>query len=369
MIYFRKKDTLDMLPSNINLPAIRNNFLKELQDANNGRKTSLPFIINQLSFTPLVKDNEQFQILGIGGSAFFNALATSRNGKIALTITKQSQVHFQSMEEFLSLIEAEVDESVSILAINFAYPLQPIFETGELDGILLANSKENDFGSLIGKRVGHEIENYVLEKRGKKINVSIANDTVCLVLSGLTQFSWKNLACGIVGTGLNFAYFLDLTHVVNLEAANFDKFSQSEEGKLIDENSNIRGEALFEKETSGAYLYQHFNYHIQHTGIHHLPLKETKELSTLSEQDIPEVSEFARSLLEKSAALVATQIAGITKLKQKDMTFIMQGSVFWEGYHYKKWVEEYVRFLEPNYSVSFVRIENSSLLGAAKLVC
>ena len=111
--------------------------------------------------------------------------------------------------------------------------------------------------SFAGKT--EEIEQYVEHKYHKKIIASTANDTICLLLSGLIDHPWSKIAGGIVGTGLNFAIFLDEHTSVNIEAANFDKFICSDECKEIDSESAKPGAALFEKETAGAYLYRHFN--------------------------------------------------------------------------------------------------------------
>src|SRR5579859_4436219 len=166
------------------LEQIKNNFVSELTQSHAGGKTSLPYIINQLPSTPLVQKNEQFQVIGIVGSTFQNARAVKKNGTIELSITAEKLIHFNSGEEFLALIENALDDSISVLALNFAYPLTPIFENEKLDGTLVANSKENNFGFLIGEKIGYQLEQYILKKRNKKVKVSVANDTVCLLLSG-----------------------------------------------------------------------------------------------------------------------------------------------------------------------------------------
>lgn len=89
------------------------------------------------------------------------------------------------------------------------------------------------FEGLIGEVVGLAIEKKVLEVRQQQIHVGMANDTICLLLSGLTHTWWDHVAAGIVGTGLNFALFLDQHTLVNLESANFSKFEQLPEGKIM----------------------------------------------------------------------------------------------------------------------------------------
>ena len=50
------------------------------------------------------------------------------------------------------------------------------------------------------------------------------------------------------------------------------------------------------------------------------------------------------------------------------MTFVMEGSLFWKGYKYKETVEQTVKQLLPEYCIKFIRLENSDILGGAKLL-
>ncbi|EKE25306.1 MAG: hypothetical protein ACD_5C00217G0001, partial [uncultured bacterium] len=74
----------------------------------------------------------------------------------------------------------------------------------------------------------------------------------------------------------------------------------------------IPGAALLEKETTGAYLYQHFNLIIEKENIDFKPLRSTLELKNLSHQSIPRVSKIANDLLDRSASYISAQITGIT---------------------------------------------------------
>ena len=392
------------ISTNVNisqLKTIQQNFVKELKAANAGKKTSLPFIIHKLSSLPIVKDGEVFQALVIGGSIFKRALCRKVKDRISI-LKKETEkpLSFKTENEFLRFIEREMYSDVNVLTLNFAYPLKPVFEKGKLDGILLAVTKEGGFHGLVGKQIGKEIERYILAKRNKKIKVAVANDTVCLLTSGLSKFKKENLAAGIVGTGFNIAFFISRDELVNLESANFDKFPRSQEGRIIDKQSAKPGKSLFEKETAGAYLYKHFNLIIKEKKIKYPQISSTEELDRISRKKIPQVSEIAKNLITRSAQLVACQIAGIAEFKQirhsgeprfdrgdsripkgnkrfwtsqndektRGIIFNMEGSLFWNANNYKETVEQTVKKLILEYSVKFVEIENSAILGAAKLV-
>jgi hexokinase len=345
------------------------NFTKELSDAQKGKKTSLPFIRHQFSLTPNAKKDEVFQVLRIGGSIYQSALVQKINGKIAILESRQKPLPvFTTKEVFLSFIDMVLAPDVTHLALNFAYPMEPVNRSGYLDGKLIMGTKEHSFQGLTGSLVGETIEQHIRDTHKRTVRVALANDTVCLLLSGLNQFRWQGLVAGIIGTGLNFAIFLDEGTIVNLESANFDKFPQSAEGKLIDKDSARPGSALIEKEIAGGYLYQHFNLRLLKEGLHFPEVTSTKEMDAVAFNDIPMVSLLAREVSEHSSSLVSCQIAGIADFLKQNCTVVIEGSLFWKGWRYKENVSVTVRQLVPEYQISFVFVEESGVLGAAKLL-
>ena len=353
----------------LNFRIVSDNFKDELQRAKNGEESSLPFVINQISLASRLEENDIFQVLVIGGSISKKAiLKKTSNGAVIIKKYDQKSINFSSEEEFLEFIEQELEDDISILALNFAYAIKPVFENNKLDGILLKTSRESGFHGFAGKKIGEEIENYIFKKRKKKIKVSVANDTICLLLSGLTKYPWEKLVGGVDGTGVNFAMFLSKNKLVNLESANFDKFPCSEAGKIIDKESSFVGRALFEKETAGEHLYKHFNLKIKSRGLKYPKITSTEELNDISLKNIPQISEIAKDLIKRSAELVACLIAGISIFKGADTVFNMEGSLFWKANNYKETVEETVKMLDPEHKVEFVEIEEAGILGAAKLV-
>ena len=344
------------------LSKITENFLHELQQARAGHQTSLAFIKHQISGRPLVESDELFQVLIIGGTMCINALLRKTSDNFIIVQQKKlKQPGFNTAAIFLDFLNSQLYPNVKVLGLNFAFPLNPITRDGRLDGLLVAGTKEHTFAGLVGKTVGETIEVFMKKKGNRKVKISCANDTICLLLSGLTQTHWQGLAAGIVGTGLNFAIFLDEHTLVNLESANFNKFAISETGNRIDSESNKPGTALFEKEISGAYLFQHFNLM---TGG---KISSTEELNKIAKGK-SNYAGIAQQLFNRSAMLVSCQIAGITKFYKKNMTFVMEGSLFWKGWKYRETITKRVAQLIPEHQVNFVEIENSGILGAAKLV-
>ena len=214
--------------------------------------------------------------------------------------------------------------------------------------------------------MGVLISQMLKKDRGQDVTVTVANDTVCLLLSGQTQFKPDDLFGGIVGTGVNFAIFQDENTVMNLESGNFDKFPVSNDARTIDSKSVIPGKDIFEKDTSGAYLYRHFNLKMQSLDPSFQKLENTMELEKISHTHTM-AGEIARNLFDHSAQLVACQIAGILEYKQCNMIGVMEGSLFWKAEHYRILVDTYVHMLS-SYSAKFVKIDEDSIIGGAMLV-
>lgn len=350
------------------LKEITQNVTTELEKATKGEQTSFPFIKHRLSPQSLVKDDEMFQIMVIGGSVFKKCLATKNGETIILSDRfQESQTPFPTKEDLLQYVAKHLDPKTNVLTINFAYPLKPIFENGRLDGILVTGSKENTFDGLTGEKVCAEIEKYLLDTIQRRVQISIANDTINLLLSGLTKFSWKGLSAGIMGTGMNFAIFLDAQTSVNLEAANFDKFPLSETGKIIDAQSVAPGTALLEKETSGAYLFKHFNLLLKERNIVHPQLSSTKDIRDLLDQPESDATRLAKELFERSAQLLACVIVGIANFYNTESIFIMEGSLIWDNL-YNKIVHKTITDLEPKFPIKLEEIAECHFFGPAKLV-
>lgn len=343
---------------------ITENFQNEIKAGAKGKVSSLPFIVHHLSPSALVKDGEKFQVLKIGGSIGQNALVYKKGRKVIVESLEEEHLPiFSTGKAFLALVKSHLRKKVSVLAINFAHELKPVFENNRLDGILIRSSKEHAFSGLVGKKVGAEIEKFIKLKFNKQIIVTLANDTICLALSGLGTAAPAGLAGGIVGTGMNFAFFLDEHTLVNLESANFNQFQPSAAGLLVDAKSLKPGEALFEKEVSGAYLFQHYNLRQKkELGM----IESTHQMDKVARGEIIGDKLLARELFKYSAQLISCQIAGITNCKKQDMVFVMEGSLFWAGYNYRKTVEETVKSL-TNYKVKFKEIKDCGIVGAAQL--
>lgn len=357
--------TTDM--ESLELHSLAESIQKELKLAKK-TSSSFPYIHTPLPPNKTMSSDELVQVFAVGGSVFKKALYQKTGSTIKmLSSSKSDQPTFSTKDDLFTFLLQEIDPHITKLAINFAYPLDPVLRDGRMDGVLMSGMKENRFEGLVGKKIGEELENEVMKLFDKKIFVGTANDTTCLLLSGLSQGTYESVAAGVMGTGLNFAFFSSQNEAINLEAANFDKFTQSEEGKIIDKNSTAPGKALIEKEVAGQYLYLHFNHHATLHNLPYHPLTSTVELNDLAMIDSGE-GELARSLFKRSAQLSAALIAGIVLFRGRDLTFMTEGSLFWYGHSYKETVQKTLKELLPKNSIHFIKNGHSSLAGGLHLI-
>lgn len=364
------------LINHLNYAHIRDAFVTELTEAAQGHATSLPYIKTPLPYRSLMEEGI-FQALVIGGTHYETNIAElTAKGQVnhVSPMQKGHLPKFDTANLFLETIHKLLAPNISYVSLNLAYPLIPTLRDGILDGKLAYATKEHAFEGLLGKAIGNTIEEYVLTKENRHIKVVVANDTACLVLAGLenkNNIQRNMLASCVVGSGFNIAFFSNQDTIVNLEAASFDKFQQTPTGKQIDDASQYPGKGIYEKEVSGIYLYQHYNLLRDQFGLHTPPLHDSKELSDIAASGSGLEAELAQVLLKRSASLVAAQMAAIYMFKDTvpALTFVTEGSVFRKAWHYEQMVNEVLERLDvPLGAITFLHLENSSLLGAAHLL-
>ena len=366
-----------LLLSTSALLSIKNSFIQEIQKARLGKESSVSFLPHTIPQTSPLKDGEIFQVMTIGGSVFKTALVKKQgNTTIVLSEDDDAIPTFNSDQIFMEFIIKHLDPSIMYLSLNLAYPLDPTFRNGLLDGIFIRGEKEHQFKGLIGNKVGKTIEEFVFARLKQTIHVTAANDTVCLFLSEATTQTWNTTVAGIIGTGTNYAIGIN-GQIVNLQSGSFNKFSQTPSGKIIDQESANPGKGITDKEIAGAYLFKHFNIISKVNNLIISSLSSTKELSELAEKDSGEASKLARNILERSASLAACQIAGITEfltscnqleLVETSYNYVMEGALFWDAWNYKAMLEKYLRMFGVDTLIKFSLVRHHSIRGGIKLL-
>jgi hexokinase len=403
-------DFSHILIKNSELKQIYKSFRDELEKTSDGHQTSFAYIHSPIPQKKLVEKGEVFQVIMFGGSHIETAMMVANEEKsFIVDFDKTSIPLLINKQVFFETFERHLRPAVRYVALNFAFPIQTITRKGILDGVLIGAPKGHTFDGMLSKTVGLELEKYIFKKQNRLITVSVCNDSTAMGLATInlkTGFDWKNTAVGIVGTGTNFGFFENNKTFVNLESGNFNKFEQSRTGQIIDAISDNHLEHWIEKEVSGAYLFQHFNilaseyslpFHLASTqqldqlaqGLQPEDLDTIKSNDPgkqffINHNDIPEnymellndAVNLARTLLKKSASLIACKVAGLRDYLQtrhpkhtQKVLFMMEGSMFWSSLDYYHNVRLTLKDLgvDPE-TIVFEHQSHAGLFGASKLI-
>ncbi len=168
-------------------------------------------------------------------------------------------------EKFVEFLLPFADKADAV-GFCFSYPAEI---SPDRDGKLLAWTKEIQAPEVVGEFIGKSIFDR-LEQKGYRRKFSFLNDTVATLLAGKSiDFAQKygTYIGFILGTGTNTAYIEhnrnitkrpdlnpECSQAINTESGNFSKCPRGPVDIEFDESTENRGQYLFEKMISGAYL-------------------------------------------------------------------------------------------------------------------
>jgi hexokinase len=398
--FIKKLDRIFPLISQEDLAKYSRLFFRDLIAVLHNQKSSLPAILNPVHrMTPTPGFGVAVSIGGTNG--YVSAFRISKSGVVSFLNRRLFSLPENTTKNDLFHLITQNILAVSngrkkpfAIGMGFAYPLKPVFDNQFVDGILTEMTKGRTIEGLVGKKVGWEYHRFLIENYGMDTTVSVANDAICLLLGG----DGTDIA-GVVGTGLNFAYWekrsslapLKLQELVsfvkgdiaiNIESANFDKTPKSRLLDIVDKESDNIGIALAEKEASGAYLYRIFNAgKVMLLGKNFPNLSSSDQLNeiitgayfypkavTLKTQKKAQI--FADRIFHKSAQIVAIELCGIMQKIGKTqgiVPLVMEGGIFWKAQNYPSLVNLYVNMILPEVIPSFARLFGSSRRGIAIL--
>ncbi|OGG03622.1 hypothetical protein A2W14_03810 [Candidatus Gottesmanbacteria bacterium RBG_16_37_8] len=375
-------------------------FQTELIAALHNQISSLPTILNPI-FKMKAKPGFGVAVAVGGTNGYVSAFRVSKSGVITFLNRKIFSLPEQTTKERLFKLITENIFKVTNdrrekfpIGIGFAYPLKPLLHHGFIDGELLFMSKGRNINGLIGEKVGQEYHRYLIKEYGMDTTVSVANDAICLLLGG----DGAEVA-GVVGTGLNFAYWEKRSNIaplklntlsgfgqnevaINIESKNFNKIPGTKLREIVDKQSDDPGYSLAEKEAAGAYIYQIFN-----TGKDKIIGKKFPDLTStdqlndiitgafnfpenISERQQEKAYLFAERIFHRSAQIVAIELCGILMKLNKTsgvVPIIIEGGIFWHARNYPALVNLYVNMILPEVIPSFARLFGSSRRGIAIL--
>lgn len=328
----------------------------EISQAKEGYKSSISYLSQKFINKNNIKEGFALVVGGshIKGSQFSWDGHSFRFGDIYT----DSFNRLKNGDDMLARIKRMVPEDTTRLGINFGYPITPTPDG--IDGIFIRSTKEHTISDLISKQMGAEIVSYCGLNDTK---YALANDTTTLLLAGVTQFPELHIAL-VHGTGFNAAIRTIDNEFVNLELGGFAQFTQSRSGSFIDEYSNEPGSQLLEKEVSGQYISDHYNFYAQELGLK--PIISSREVSMLAQGQGVE-SELANTIIDRIAMFVACVLHTLNLVTGNSTDIaLVEGSVFEKAPYFQSRILETIKLLDSN-MIRFISIDKSSVYGAACL--
>lgn len=348
---------------------IKQNFLQELTRASQGKSSSISFIKHHLSDKPLLTQGI-IQSIVIGGTNYIiSTEQIEQDGKRTLLYKKIGVLPiFTTKKLLVDFFSKHLNPCADAIGVNFGFRMKPTYaRDGSLDGFVQSlGTKDHSFAGLT-ESIGTLVKETFTRKYKKEVYVAVANDTICLLLSG----DGTEQGALIAGTGFNIGLRLKNT-LINLEVGGFDKFPESAILKKIDERTKNPGKKLFEKSLSGHYLVKHFNEQVAQSGLTTPLLQTSQELTALAHavHDKP-ARDLARAILKHSACLVAVAIAGVYTFCERPnrFTLIGEGGLLWNGWQYQQTIQkELFEFGLHENAVTIKQIQDSSINGAIGLL-
>lgn len=353
------------------LKRIEYDFRAAVIQGSQGQATELPHLNSQLIKIPTLRNGRGIA-LAIGGTTSLSAQWEIIDGN--LTLSQHNSVpspRMMTLDFLLQLIEKHLtDQEATSIGLNFAFNMNAA-SSETTDGTLVRKKTEGNVDErLYTQPLGQTLNEYLNIKYPKrKFRTSVANDSVCLSLANKQVNATSNL-CGIVGTGVNFAYLReaenDSYQAISTESGHFTAIPMTQWDKLVDAESNTPGSFLTEKQMAGRYLYKIYNAIAGEKGLSYL--KSTEELAAIADDKKNPANKDASVILQRSAQLTAMKISSlhtIADADQKSIDIGMEGSVFWKTPGYKTHVERWLHELNPDLNLNIYPIPDSSLLGAA----
>jgi hexokinase len=422
VIRFLKKYGMDHL--DVDMDATVNEFLSEMQEGLEGKKSTLDMIPTYIEVGAEVPTNKQVIVIDAGGTNFRVATVYFNDKKKPII----KNLHLSKMpgierdvnkDEFFRVMANQLKDIAKAgdnIGFCFSYAVEIL---PEKDGRLLRFSKEIKAKQVVGQLIGENLNNALVSAglSGKK-HIVILNDTVATLLAGVGKQSrtYSSYIGFILGTGTNTCYVeknaniekaknLDpgKNQIINTESGNFGKIQQGKIDAVFDKSMINPGVHKFEKMISGAYLGPLFLRTAQKActenmfsnevagSIWQMKTLDTKEtndflfwpegdntIANICKQGNPDdvitLYYIADRLTERAGKLAAINLSAMAiKSGQgtdptKPLCIVAEGTTFYQMKNLKSRTEFYLKqYLENKHGIYYeiISVENATLIGAA----
>ena len=386
--------------SNNQLLSIANQMKEKIEEGLKADKQELRCLVSYLSNQKIVDDYRALA-LDFGGTNLRGGIVSMAQGKF--------KIENKILETKLPIIRGEALSKDRYFAVQsdlinalqpppglplgycFSYPTLPMADG---DATLIKWTKEVNVPEVLNKPVGALLKEHLIQS-GSYIcsEYVVINDTIAGLFAGWAMTKADAHIGLIVGTGTNIATFIDEKNIpklglaysgnrqlpVNLESGNFTPPFLSEWDDVVDRESTNPGEQRFEKAVSGVYLSQIFKARYPNAQLDAnegvpglLKIIEGQYGFTIDQIG------FAKTIIERSAKLVASALAGtilfLSKNKSlQEVSITGEGSLLNLTIGYKSTVQKTLKNLlhqsdlsETSFTIH--NIENANLIGSAVAV-
>jgi hexokinase len=406
--------------NSIDPDALLENFLAEMDLGLVGKKSSLAMIPTFITIEKPVPAFKPVIALDAGGTNLRVATVVfdeggnhkiSKLNKHKMPGSDEELNKNEFFDKFVEFLLPYADQADSV-GFCFSYPAEI---SPDRDGRLLSWTKEIQAPGVVGEYIGKSIFDR-LERRGHRLKFSLLNDTVSTLLAGKSaDFAQKygTYVGFILGTGTNTAY-IEQNHnitkrhdldpegsqAINTESGNFSKCPRSPIDIDFDKTTENRGQYLFEKMISGAYLGGLCLVALKRAAEENIFsrtgtqwIEAQKDLSAVevdsilrslsqgipwdmgmvSAEDEESIRHLCSAICERAALFAAINVcAAILKSSRRKLTSYpicvnVDGSVYYKIKGFSRMVEGFLqKILGPKHvPYVLIRVHDSPLIGAA----
>lgn len=392
-------------------------FMQEMRRGLNGEPSSLPMLPTYLSAgtRPV---NRRCIALDAGGTNFRVALLSFDESGVPTVEYKQkmpmpgTQGRISRREFFRRIAKAMLPIADKSDEIGFCFSFPSVILPNR-EGRLIDFCKEVQVEDASGMMIGQELNAALAELGYAPKHITILNDTVAALLSGVADDSVYDGYIGfILGTGTNLCYLEKTsqigkimdpsdTMIVNVESGMYSGFFRGEFDRELDAGSEIPNDHLAEKMISGAYIgelihktlvgacreglfsaefcqrFSHFQT-LSSTDISNYCLHKSDSplyaLASNNAADAEALWMIVDNTFDRAAKLVAITLAAIMeqtdtgRSADRPCAVTAEGSTFYHAPLFRPKLDHYLNEWlrkEHHRYVSFLRSEDATLFGAA----
>ena len=349
-----------------------------------------------------IQPNSKRILIDAGGTNFRSAIGFfDGQGKVVIEDLHKTKMPASdcrmSKDEFYGAMADNIKRLLpKAQNIGFCFSYQ-VDMGSDIDGKVVAFSKEVDAPEVVGTKVGSETLAACKKYSDVERKIVVLNDTVATLLGGManTDERFSAYLGYIYGTGTNVCYVEDTANItkvkdlpegkmlVNTECGNFSGFAQGDFDKVTIARTAAPDKQLFEKMTSGKYLsdiiYEALRVakkdkvFVGKTEIVPFVLKDVSQFLTENvfccsfeaEQDRAFAYELCIGLIERAAkmgAIVNSALAYAScKDKELPVAIVCEGTTFNKLPFYRMFFEGYLNQIFAKWGLKYKILQGEDL--------